>query len=164
MCMGMLAQHTQTAAAAITEADTAKYWWKYAVDRARKPWPREQEDREMIYLEDLRQFLEDEVPDNVSISPPGHRDDSRIETAGGAYIALALNDYPRWGRAYIQCSSEKGFRFQINHTTLKPGAENRFENLEIEETTYFQTEQELAADMRSWAKNGAKHKAGKLGV
>jgi len=55
MWMGMLAQHTQTAAAAITEADTAKYWWKYAVDRARKPWPREQEDREMIYLEDLRQ-------------------------------------------------------------------------------------------------------------
>jgi hypothetical protein len=164
MCTVMLAQRTQIAAAAIREADTAEYWWKYAVDVARKAWPQDKEDREMIYLEDLRQFLEDEVPDNVSISPPGHRDDSRVQTAGGAYIALALNDNPRWGRAYIQCSSEKGFRFQINHTTLKPGAENRFENLEIEETTYFQTEQELAADMRSWAKNGAKHKAGKLGV
>jgi hypothetical protein len=164
MCMGMLAQHTQTAATAIAEADTANYWWKYAVDRARKPWPREQEDREMIYLEDLRQFLEDEVPDNVSISPPCHRDDSHVETAGGAYIALALNDNPTWGRAYIQCSSEKGYRFQVNHTILKPGAENSVENLQIEETSYFKTEKEIAADMRRWAKTGAKHKAGKSGV
>jgi hypothetical protein len=115
----------------------------------------------MIYLEDLRQFLEDEVPDNVSISPPGHRDDSRVQTAGGPYIALALKDNPAWGRAYIQCSSEKGFRFQVNHTSLKPGAEISFENLEIEETAYFETEQEVAAEMRRWAKNGAKHKAGK---
>jgi hypothetical protein len=159
MCTEMLAQRTQIAAAAIREADTAEYWWKYAVKVARKAWPQDKEEREMIYLEDLRQFLEDEVPDNVSISPPGHRDDSRVQTAGGAYIALALKDYPRWGRAYIQCSTEKGFRFQINHTTLKPGAENSFENLEIEETTYFEAEQELAADMRRWVKEAAKHKA-----
>jgi hypothetical protein len=115
-------------------------------------------------LEDLKQILEDEVADNVSISPPGHRDDSRVQTAGGPYIALALKDNPAWGQAYIQCSSEKRFRFQVNHTSLRPGAENSVENLEIEETAYFETEEGIAADMRRWAKTGAKHKAGKSGV
>jgi hypothetical protein len=115
-------------------------------------------------LEDLRQLLEDEVADNVSISPPSHQDDSRVETAHGPYIALALNDNPAWGRAYIQCSSEKDYRFQINYTSLRPGAENSVENLEIEETVFFKTEEDIAADMQRWTKTGAKHKEGKLVV
>ena len=148
---------------ALKETRAAFQLWQYAREKARDSWPQDKEEREMIYLEDLKQLLEDELAANVSISPPGHRDDSRVQTAGGPYIALALKDNPAWGRAYIQCSSEKGFRFQINHTTLKPGAENSFENLEIEETTYFEAEQELAADMRRWVKEAAKHKAEKSG-
>jgi hypothetical protein len=143
----------------LKESRAAFQLWKYAREKAREPWPQDKEEREMIYLEDLKQLLEDELADNVSISPPGHRDDSRVQTAGGPYIALALKDNPTWGRAYIQCSSERGFRFQINHTSLRPGAENIVENLEIEETSYFETEGDIAADMRRWAKTGAKHKA-----
>jgi chromosome segregation ATPase len=148
----------------LKETRAAFQLWQYALDKARKPWPQDKEEREMIYLEDLKQLLEDELADNVSIWPPGHRDDSRVQTAGGPYIALALKDNPAWGRAYIQCSSEIGFRFQVNHTSLRPGAENIVENLEIEETSYFETEEGIAADMRHWAKTGAKHKAGGSGV
>jgi chromosome segregation ATPase len=146
---------------ALKETRAAFQLWQYAREKAREAWPQDKEEREMIYLEDLKQLLEDELADNVSISPPSHRDDSRVQTAGGPYIALALKDNPAWGRAYIQCSSEKGFRFQVNDTALKPGAENSEENLEIELTTYFETEEYIAAAMRRWAKNGAKHKAGK---
>jgi hypothetical protein len=146
---------------ALKETRAAFHLWEYARDKAREPWPQDKEEREMIYLEDLKQLLEDELAANVSISPPCHRDDSHVQTAGGPYIALALKDNPAWGRAYIQCSSEKRCRFQVNHTSLKPGAENIVENLEIEETTYFETEEYIAADMRRWAKTGAKHKAGK---
>jgi chromosome segregation ATPase len=149
---------------ALKETRAAFQLWQYAREKAREPWPQDKEEREMIYLEDLRQLLEDELSDNVSISPPSHRDDSRVQTAGGPYISLALKDNPAWGRAYIQCSSEKRFRFQVNDTALKPGAENSEENLEIELTTYFETEEYIAAAMRRWAKNGAKHKAGKSGV
>jgi chromosome segregation ATPase len=146
---------------ALKETRAAFQLWEYARNKARDPWPQDKEEREMIYLEDLRQLLEDELSDNVSISPPSHRDDSRVQTAGGPYIALVLKDNPWWGRAYIQCSSEKKFRFQVNDTALKPGAENSEENLEMEITKYFETEEGMATEMRRWAKNGAKHKAGK---
>ena len=146
---------------ALKETRAAFQLWEYARHKAREPWPQDKEEREMIYLEDLKQLLEDELAANVSISPPCHRDDSRVQTAGGPYIALALKDNPAWGRAYIQCSSEKGFRFQVNDTSLKPGAENIVENLEMEITKYFETEEGMATEMRRWAKNGAKHKAGK---
>ena len=145
----------------LKESRAAFQVWQYAREKAREPWPQDKEEREMIYLEDLKQLLEDELSDNVSISPPSHRDDSRVQTAGGPYIALVLNDNPAWGRAYIQCSSERGFRFQVNDTSLKPGAENSEENLEMEITKYFETEEGMAAEMRRWTKNGAKHKAGK---
>ena len=146
---------------ALKETRAAFQLWEYARNKARDPWPQDKEEREMIYLEDLRQLLEDELSENVSISPPSHRDDRRVQTAGGPYIALVLKDNPAWGRAYIQCSSEKKFRFQVNDTALKPGAENSEENLEMEITKYFETEEYIAAEMRRWAKNGAKHKAGK---
>jgi chromosome segregation ATPase len=146
---------------ALKETRAAFQLWEYAREKAREPWPQDKEEREMIYLEDLKQLLEDELAANVSISPPCHRDDSHVQTAGGPYIALALKDNPAWGRAYIQCSSEKGFRFQLNDTSLKPGAENIVENLEMEITKYFETEEGMATEMRRWAKNGAKHKAGK---
>jgi chromosome segregation ATPase len=146
---------------ALKETRAAFQLWEYAREKAREPWPQDKEERGMIYLEDLKQLLEDELAANVSISPPCHRDDSHVQTAGGPYIALALKDNPAWGRAYIQCSSEKGFRFQLNDTSLKPGAENIVENLEMEITKYFETEEGMATEMRRWAKNGAKHKAGK---
>ena len=146
---------------ALKETRAAFQLWEYARNKARDPWPQDKEEREMIYLEDLRQLLEDELSDNVSISHPSHRDDRRVQTAGGPYIALVLKDNPGWGRAYIQCSSEKGFRFQVNDTALKPGAENIEENLEMEITKYFETEELIATEMRRWAKNGAKHKAAK---
>ena len=145
----------------LKESRAAFQVWQYAREKARDAWPQDKEEREMIYLEDLRQLLEDELSENVSISPPSHRDDRRVQTAGGPYIALVLKDNPAWGRAYIQCSSERGFRFQVNDTALKPGAENSEENLEMEITKYFETEELIATEMRRWAKNGAKHKAGK---
>ena len=132
-------------------AQRATYSWQKAVDWATKTWPRGREEREMIYLEDLRLFLEDKVPDTVNITPPGLRDDSRVQTANGPYIALSLVNNPSWGRLYIQTTPEGTVpRFQIHTTTLPRGLQDIPENLFIELTNVCYTERKVASIVRKW--------------
>jgi hypothetical protein len=103
----------------------------------------------MIYLEDLKLFFEDSAHDNVRISPSGYQDDSRVQTANGPYISLVLEDNPSRGWAYVQCTPERSSdRFQIHHTSLKPGAEDIQENLQIEETIVCEKEEIVADNLR----------------
>ena len=152
---GLLEVETEVVNIMTRDRDTALYLWQEAVDRATKPWPTGREEREQIYLEDLRLFLEDEVPDTVNITPPGHRDDSRDQTANGPYIALRLENNPTWGRLYIQNTPEGTVPgFKIHYTWLPRGLQDIPENLFIELTEICYTEKQVAELVRQWVRNG----------